>query len=101
MCARRFTQPAAAEPGAYGVPATAMDVDIADVAAIDDMISTVVATHGRINVMVNNAGVSPQADILDISPDDCSSSSPSTHAGCFSACSAPQDRWSNSVAGES
>jgi NAD(P)-dependent dehydrogenase (short-subunit alcohol dehydrogenase family) len=60
----------ASEAASLGAQAAAIEVNVADVAAASDMISAVVSEHRRIDVLVNNAGVSRQADILDVTPED-------------------------------
>lgn len=42
--------------------------DIRDAAAVSAWIETLVARHGRIDLVVNNAGGSPQADAATVSP---------------------------------
>ncbi|MEM1306616.1 MAG: SDR family oxidoreductase [Pseudomonadota bacterium] len=45
-------------------------VDMGDVAAIQSMLDRVVSEHGRLDVVVNNAGVTRRADILELTEDD-------------------------------
>ncbi|MCG7322653.1 SDR family NAD(P)-dependent oxidoreductase [Arsenicicoccus bolidensis] len=47
----------AAELRADGLTVTARGVDVADAAAMDDLVREVVATEGRLDAMVNNAGI--------------------------------------------
>ena len=42
--------------------------DIRDPAAVVDLINTIVARHGRLDIVVNNAGGSPQAEAASASP---------------------------------
>lgn len=42
--------------------------DVRDAAAVQDLIAAVVDRHGRIDLLVNNAGGSPQADAASASP---------------------------------
>jgi NAD(P)-dependent dehydrogenase (short-subunit alcohol dehydrogenase family) len=48
----------------------AIEADSGDVASIDAMVSTVVAEFGRVDVMVNNAGVTRPAKIMDVTEED-------------------------------
>jgi NAD(P)-dependent dehydrogenase (short-subunit alcohol dehydrogenase family) len=60
----------AAAAEAAGSPASAVGLDVADIDAIDTVIGAIGAEHGRIDVLVNNAGVSRQADLLDVTGED-------------------------------
>lgn len=54
-----------------GPGASAVAVDITDPAAVQAAVEQVVADHGRIDVLVNNAGVlSVHGRLTDLSPDD-------------------------------
>ena len=55
---------------AGGGAAMPVQADVGDVAGIDRMVSEVVAELGRLDVMVNNAGVTRGAYIMDITEDD-------------------------------
>jgi NAD(P)-dependent dehydrogenase (short-subunit alcohol dehydrogenase family) len=44
--------------------------DVGDKAQVDDLVARCLAAHGRIDVLVNNAGIFKAADFLDISEDD-------------------------------
>lgn len=85
-CARRFAREgatailtdvdaAAAEAAAdtlraEGLDAHAMALDVADVAAIEALVDTVVARFGRIDIWVNNAGIAEPRDFLAITEAD-------------------------------
>lgn len=55
----------AAETGGLAVP-----TDVADPAAVQELVDAALDRHGRIDVLVNNAGVGPQAAIADMTLDD-------------------------------
>lgn len=61
---------AAEELSALGPEALAYPIDIGDVAQIDHMVEAVVARFGRIDALVNNAGVNKTTWILDVTPED-------------------------------
>ena len=61
---------AIATAGTAGDGAMAVQADVGDVAEIDRMVSTVAAEFGHLDVMVNNAGVTRGAYIMDITEDD-------------------------------
>jgi butyryl-CoA dehydrogenase len=53
-----------------GVGVTSQRLDVADRRAVDAWADQVVADHGRVNLVVNNAGVALVADVEDMSYDD-------------------------------
>jgi NAD(P)-dependent dehydrogenase (short-subunit alcohol dehydrogenase family) len=53
-----------------GRRSVAIDTDVGDVGAIDAMVRRVVATFERVDVLVNNAGVTRRADIMDLTEAD-------------------------------
>ena len=55
---------------ALGAPSLALDIDVGDLAAIDRMVRQVLAAFGQIDVLVNNAGVTRRADIMDLTEQD-------------------------------
>jgi NAD(P)-dependent dehydrogenase (short-subunit alcohol dehydrogenase family) len=61
------TRTAAAAAGNQGL---AIEADCGDVASIDRMVARVVAGLGRIDIIVNNAGVTRFADIMELSEAD-------------------------------
>ncbi|MBZ0292122.1 MAG: glucose 1-dehydrogenase [Anaerolineae bacterium] len=61
---------AAEELSSVGPEALAYPIDIGDVAQIEKMISDVVDKFGRIDMLVNNAGVNKTTWMLDVTPDD-------------------------------
>ena len=48
----------------------ALGSDVGDLASIDRMVRQVADTFGQIHVLVNNAGVTRRADIMDLTEDD-------------------------------
>ena len=55
---------------ALGRASLAFDADVGDVASIDRMVGHVADTFGRIDVLVNNAGVTRRAYIMDLTEAD-------------------------------
>jgi NAD(P)-dependent dehydrogenase (short-subunit alcohol dehydrogenase family) len=55
---------------ALGRPSLALDADVGDVGAIDAMVTRVVQTLGGIDLLVNNAGVTRRADIMELTESD-------------------------------
>ena len=55
---------------ALGRRSLALDTDVGDLAAIDRMVQAVTGAFGRIDVLVNNAGVTRRAHIMDLTEPD-------------------------------
>jgi NAD(P)-dependent dehydrogenase (short-subunit alcohol dehydrogenase family) len=55
---------------ALGRRSLALDTDVGDLAAIDRMVQAVTGAFGRIDVLVNNAGVTRRAYIMDLTEQD-------------------------------
>jgi NAD(P)-dependent dehydrogenase (short-subunit alcohol dehydrogenase family) len=55
---------------ALGRRSLALDTDVGDLGSVDRMAGRVVETFGRIDVLVNNAGVTRRAYIMDLTEDD-------------------------------
>ena len=55
---------------AYGGSAIALTADISDGAACRDLIADVVKRYGRIDVLVNNAGINRRGPLLELTEDD-------------------------------
>ncbi|HEY7038714.1 MAG TPA: glucose 1-dehydrogenase [Methylomirabilota bacterium] len=55
---------------ALGVRSLALETDVGDLAAIDRMVGQVLAAFGQIDVLVNNAGVTRRAYIMDLTEQD-------------------------------
>lgn len=55
---------------ALGPRSLALETDVGDLAAIDRMVQRVMETFGRIDVLVNNAGVTRRAYIMDLTEQD-------------------------------
>jgi NAD(P)-dependent dehydrogenase (short-subunit alcohol dehydrogenase family) len=60
----------AASVTAAGRRGLAVAADVGDVAAIDQMVARVVQAFGRVDVLVNNAGVTRRADLMDLTESD-------------------------------
>ena len=80
-CARRFAREGAHvvvsdvadAPGqavASELGATYVHCDVGDKAQVDALVAQTVAKHGRIDVLVNNAGIFKAADFLDVTESD-------------------------------
>ena len=80
-CARRFAAEGAAvviadvadSPGqalADALGATYVHCDVGDKAQVDALVAQVLQAHGRIDVLVNNAGIFKAADFLDVTEAD-------------------------------
>ena len=63
----KLTADAVAALGRQGL---ALDTDVGDLASIDQMVQRVMATFGRIDLLVNNAGVTRRAYIMDLTEAD-------------------------------
>ena len=61
---------AAAEIGATGRRALAIEADIGDVRDIDRCVAETIAAFGKVDVLVNNAGVTRRAYIMDLTEED-------------------------------
>ena len=66
----RLAEAVAAEVQAMGGDALAVAADVRDRTAVEALAAAAVARWGRIDIMVNNAGVEPVASILEMSEDD-------------------------------
>ncbi|MDR7094722.1 SDR family NAD(P)-dependent oxidoreductase [Hydrogenophaga laconesensis] len=80
-CARRFAREGARlviadvadAPGralARDIGGTYMHCDVGDKADVDAIVALALSTHGRIDVLVNNAGIFKAADFLEVTEDD-------------------------------
>jgi NAD(P)-dependent dehydrogenase (short-subunit alcohol dehydrogenase family) len=65
--AARETAEAAAKAGPRGL---ALETDVGDLGAIDRMVARVMEAFGRIDVLVNNAGVTRRAYLMDLTEED-------------------------------
>jgi NAD(P)-dependent dehydrogenase (short-subunit alcohol dehydrogenase family) len=66
----KAAQATAAEVSAKGRRSAALEADIGDLGSIDRMTRTIMETFGRIDVLVNNAGVTRRAYIMDLTEAD-------------------------------
>ncbi len=72
-CARRFAQEGAQvviADVADELKATYVHCDVGDKAQVDALVASVLQAHGRIDVLVNNAGIFKAADFLDVTEAD-------------------------------
>jgi NAD(P)-dependent dehydrogenase (short-subunit alcohol dehydrogenase family) len=80
-CAQRFAREgahvmladvngAAGEPLAAELQATYVHCDVGRKAHIDDLVAQTMRQHGRVDVLVNNAGIFKTAPFLDVSEED-------------------------------
>jgi NAD(P)-dependent dehydrogenase (short-subunit alcohol dehydrogenase family) len=60
----------AAAVAGLGRKSLALATDVGDLASIDQMVSGVVQAFGRVDALVNNAGVTRRADIMDLTEAD-------------------------------
>jgi NAD(P)-dependent dehydrogenase (short-subunit alcohol dehydrogenase family) len=60
----------AKEASQFQVPSSAVQADCGDVASINAMVDEVVNRHGRLDIIVNNAGVTRSAYIMDLTEED-------------------------------
>lgn len=55
-------------PADGNLPAEFHACDVRDAEAVADLVDTVASSHGRLDVVINNAGGTPYADAADMSP---------------------------------
>jgi NAD(P)-dependent dehydrogenase (short-subunit alcohol dehydrogenase family) len=63
-------QATAAKAAAFQVPSMAIEADCGDVAAINSMVEQCVTRFGQLDIIVNNAGVTRSAYIMDLTEAD-------------------------------
>jgi NAD(P)-dependent dehydrogenase (short-subunit alcohol dehydrogenase family) len=61
---------AAAEVRRLGRRAEALRADVSDIEQVESMVRSVIGSLGRIDVLVNNAGICIQKPVLEMSPDE-------------------------------
>ena len=66
ICARSAEELAAVAEGSPRI--TALAGDIADAAFVEQLVALTVATHGRLDILVNNAAVLGRTPFLDLEP---------------------------------
>jgi 3-oxoacyl-[acyl-carrier protein] reductase len=67
VVADRDAEGGAAVAAALGEPACAIAVDVSDEASVGALVSAVLARHGRVDVLVNNAGIASSSDVAEMS----------------------------------
>lgn len=53
----------------FGVQAQVYAIDVGDHAAVRQMVASVAAHFGRIDILINNAGVNERVDLMEITPE--------------------------------
>ena len=70
-CAERFAADGATLIASDIVPGDGiMSCDVTDKKQIDRLVAATIARHGRIDVLVNNAGMAHTANVLDVTEED-------------------------------
>ncbi|WP_432156605.1 SDR family oxidoreductase [Streptomyces sp. bgisy153] len=67
--ARRLEEHRAALAGEFGDAVTAVPCDVTDETQVRALFDTAVAAHGRLDVVVNNAGLGGTSDLVDMTDD--------------------------------
>lgn len=67
---RRTRAVAEAVAADHGVPTLALPGDVADRAAMDDVVARATAELGSVDILVNSAAINVQGSIFDFDPDD-------------------------------
>lgn len=71
------------EIGAYGGTSFGVQADVGKLEDLQRLIDTTVQRYGRLDVMVNNAGIETRTSILDTTPDDFDKVLNINLRGCF------------------
>jgi NAD(P)-dependent dehydrogenase (short-subunit alcohol dehydrogenase family) len=71
-----------------GGDALAVELDVRDIDSIESAVATTVAHYGKLDVLVNNAGIGTNHDALDLSPADWDDLMAVNLRGLFFACQA-------------
>lgn len=67
----------------HGVAATVVPTDVTDKAACQALVDQALGTHGRIDVLVNNAGVGRGGDVAELSTEEYRTMMAVNTDGCF------------------
>ena len=79
--------------GALGAVAMACDCDVSDAASVGRMVEAVIARWGRVDVLVNNAGiVGPNKPLIEVSDDEWARVLAINLTGVFNCCRAAVPR---------
>lgn len=93
------TRPDAGEAVAAEIGGSAWRCDAKDAAAVDALVADVVARHGRLDIVVSNAGVWRGGWVHKLSPDDWSTVMETSLGGAFNLAHAVVPVWREQESG--